>query len=238
MRLFTPTDAQSQVRHQKVQQAIRDKQLTEAIDGKRAELARLEANFQELLFSQRARWAKEEMDYITDTETRRRELEKLEEAKRIALIPIEDLRKRTDTVYQEALQERAKALQMQTECEEESAALEERVDDLYELEGFLNKKKEDLARREEGLKLQEQTSSYRTRALSEAMDKFRVEHETVLMSLEDERERLRIWKMQLESTEQELQARKQGLENRERYLNDKYDTLLRTEKRIYGKRET
>jgi hypothetical protein len=96
-----------------------------------------EARFDVALANQRIRWANEEADSVNRLDELNKEIALLEERKRIALIPIDDLRKKAEDIFKSAedtfAEAKAKlhdAEQTGEDNEKLSEILENRVDDL------------------------------------------------------------------------------------------------------------
>lgn len=219
MRLLTPSQAQAESRNERVRIASRDREAADLLAMKHKQLAEAEADFQQTLASQRARWALEEKEHSDDIERRHREIAILEEKKRDALMPIEELRRQLESSLEASLKVRAEYERKQHECDQLEEVLTTRIDDAQTVKDEAQNLSEMLRRRSEGIELQEEQTRTGARFLSEEIERFRVmkakfESDCSLreISLQGEEQKIRSQQFALEVRENSLLERERQVE--------------------------
>lgn len=234
IRLLTPNQAQAESRGQRALNASRDKEVSDNLVRKNREMAELEGAFQEMLASQQTRWAKEEMDHEADVVMRESEIRSLEERRRKALIPVDELKQEYENGIQrnkESLTELHNRLQ---ECDRTQEIMETRSDELTSEKERVSWIADEIHSRLEGVRKQEEYSASNSRKVSEDIENLRIEkirfQAYCIRKDREISEREEILEQRIISLD--LEVREADFANREAALKDGWETLLRTQKEL------
>lgn len=212
---MTPAEARVGSVNQQALKAGQGKELDKALDAKRKALAMSEADFHTMLASQRIRWAKEEREHGEEVDRREREISVLEEKKRKALIPIEQREKEANNLWQEARQEKQKAIDKQSECDKTQEVMEQRIDEASEEKERLAEFANTLYRKQLGIDLQEVHSKENAQRVSERMETLRVEGEKFANHVRGEEKKLADREEAADKRDAAQDRREESLEERE-----------------------
>lgn len=168
MKLLSPSEAQKRARNDDALNAVRSKELSDEVNRKHVELAQMEEAGAKFLASQRARWALEDQEHLSYKLGLLKEIEGLEERKRIALIPIEEREKEAENKMQEAFAVLTRATEKEKYADTMASTFEKRFDEFAEQELELKDLRSALNRREAGVKAQEKHTAQYAEGVSKA----------------------------------------------------------------------
>lgn len=225
MQLLTPNEAQKRSRNDTVLDAARKKELSDAVNEKRIELAHLEEAGAKFLASQRARWAIEEQEHIEWSAQKKIEVESLEEKYKKALFPIEELRRNAENKMSEAEIALANAERISIENEEIAEVLGQRLDGLSEREYETKKREAELDRREEGIEAQEIYTSKRAVEISSIAQTLFEKAQALEQQLNERQQSIETREEATKSVSLKQTARDRELDYREANLISRYQAL-------------
>lgn len=235
MKLLTPTEAQKRSRSDDVLNAVRSKELSDAVSDKQVELARLEEAGAKFLASQRARWAIEDQEHLLYKTDLLKEVEVLEERKKKALIPIEEIRVEADNKLQEADSVLMRALEKEEHAEDMASVLEKRFDEVSERELEVKTQLSKLNRRESGIKQQEKHTARYAEGVSQAAQLFLDRSMIKEAELDKRANDLQVAQFELDVRQIAQGKREKELDEREGNLKSRYEALAAAEKEIKQK---
>ena len=211
MKLFTTEEIKSSKATELARDIRRTQDIKETLDKERTSLNNIKAEFDKTLANQRVQWITEEETALLKIKALNEEVEKLNRARELSLIPIDIERKRVDNVLMEANEALSLATNKQKYADEMVENLQDRLDEVSENEQALKQREEHLFAREKGCEAQEKA----TKANAEAL--------TV---------QVQSWIADVTKKDAELQERKTAIELQEITLNERVLDLEAREQQI------
>lgn len=234
MRLLTPNQAQAESRGQRTRIASREKEVSDNLVRKNQEMAELGAAFQEMLLSQQIRWAKEELDHEADVAIRESEIRDLEETRKKALIPVDELKREYENGIQKNKEIQQELNNRVQECDRAQEIMEKRSDELSSEKERVSWVADEIHSRLEGVRKQEAYSAGNAQRVSEGMENLRIEQMRFMVLCSRREHELSEREKSLEKriVSLDIEVRDADFANREAALKDGWETLLRTQKEL------
>lgn len=227
MKLLSPVETRTQREAQNTALSSRSAGLDEDIVAKRKELLTLDEEFLRAIEHNRLKRMEEESEWEQRNQVLRTETEELENRRKLALVPLENRERKTETDREALLQREKEVAKREEDAEFLQETLERRLDEASERLESASKRSRELDRREDGVKAQEALTTLRTEEFNALLIK----------TLADfDQQRTEIAERQLENAGKETvlsekQARideqEKDLVSRETLLIDRYATLER-----------
>lgn len=211
MKLFSNAELKEIKAKEQTREILRTQEMQQVADKARKELANAEHDFKLALAERKEVWAIEEQNHNTRVKERNKELSNLEEKRKAAMIPIDDMEKRAAKKLSEAIGLKNNLKKDQEDVDQLREVLEEKLDDMAEKNKRIESVEEQLANREHGIKMQEANISQSAMELSKQMASFLAEKA---------------------KGEQDIKERKEALFLKERSLLSKEEALKRTENKL------
>lgn len=232
MQLLTPQAVKDLRGGEQVREALRIKETQEAIKKLNMNLANAEADFASTLARQNKEWAKQEEDHAARVKEMQKEIETLEEKRRIALIPVETLKKEASELMQLAKDSLEKNKAKESELEDIQMHLEDLLDEAGARKIDLLEFEKRLDVREKGIGQQAEQSKNGAEKLSKAMQDFQVYMATEGAKLLEERKELELLRINLEAKAEKNLRDSQEVRKEGRVLEDQRATLERAFARL------
>lgn len=232
MRLLTPEEIKASKASELARDLRRTQDIKETLDKTRTTLNNVKAEFDVTLANQRLVWIKEQEQALQTINDLNHEIEVLKREREQLLIPIDLDRKRADNIITEASNLMAQATDKQKYADELVEKIQDRLDEIGEKEESLQKREEHLFVREKGLEDQTEVTRKNSEQVTLQMQTFITEMEDKEKDFNTKKRRLDLLEINLVAREKINNEREEYLNGRERQINDKYETLLRTENRL------
>lgn len=232
LKLLSTTEASTKARKATEAEKHRLVEVQTLITQKYKELSQAETDFADALLKQQGVWADHLKTFEEKRDQLKKEVEELEERRRQALIPLTEREKMLDTKHSALVTWEESLATKEEDLEAKSGLLTVKLDEVAERELQADTMAKSLTKREEGIQLQAgqitrdqallaTASTDLTKRVNEA------EHAiTLKWAAVNAREQ------NLIERERKVQEAEAGFAARERVIQDKYDTLERTTKRI------
>jgi len=233
MKLLSQTQAQAEVRGQRVLQATREREASSVLNRTRQQIAQSEADFHLMLASQQERWEKEEQDHLNEVSARKAEIKTLEDQKTRALIPVDKARKEAEDLMQVAQKKMTEAEGLQAQNERTQDIFEQRLDDVADREQRSLEVEKKLERRVKGIEAQEAQSKANAALVSEAIEKLRKDILIFDKMVADTEAARKVKDAALKEREQRAAAQENANRIERIKLQDAYEELAKSTKEIH-----
>lgn len=161
MKILSPSEVKQANEAERVRDITRTESTKTALTKVQQQLDEVEAKFELALSNQRIRWSKEEEEATTKVLKLTEEVKKLEEQKRLALIPIENEKQlahnlfiQAEAIISDAKSSAKEAEQQRLNHQKLSDTLQERLDELTDREVDVARRENELILREHSLQLE------------------------------------------------------------------------------------
>ncbi len=235
LKLLPPNQAQFQTRARSEKDERRAVELQSLIVAKHKELAEIEQMSEESLSRHRELWASEERAHEEKLRTLRAETVSLEERKKEAIVPLTAKKEELDTIESTLHKHDQELRSKRADMDEEAELLKSKLDEVSERALQLDERSDRLAAQEQGAKLQEEQVRAMSERFSEFFAKRTKEINDQAQSVQLQEASLKTKELQIQERERIVQITSDSFAAREKALQDKYETLARTQERIYGK---
>lgn len=178
---------------------LRTKELNEAANQARRNLAEAESDFKTNLARNRVIWAREEEDHSIRVNEIGREIEELERKKSLALVPIEIYKKQAEVLMNEAKKSLEHVKIKESELEGLQELLEDNLDSVGSKEQDLIKLEQELCIKKEGLETQQNQTKDGFKKLSDQIAIFTQEKQDAEKDIMERKSALFLWDRTLQA---------------------------------------
>ncbi len=232
MKLFSTEEIKSSKATELARDIRRTSEIKEALDKARTELNDANAEFDSVLANQRVKWAKEQESAMVVIKDLQMEIDQLQRVRQQLLIPIDLEKKRADNIVIEANVLMTAAIDKQKYADEMAEKLQDHLDEVGEKDEALEQREKRLFVKEEGLKEQAKITKQNSEQVTLQMQTFISEMEAKENNFNTRKRQLDLLEVNIIARDKINSERERYLNERERQINDKYETLLRTQKRL------
>lgn len=232
MKLLTPQVLKDGRASEQAREALRIKEMNEASDKARKQLANAQAEFNLILSQNRVRWANEEEEHGKRLSQMIKEIDILEAKKVQALIPIEMYKKEADELFNEAQKTLDQAKEKETKADELTERFQDKLDELGAREQDIIKVEQKLSLQQQGILIQQEQTKTGIKQLNKTIEEFTVTKQNEEKELADKKVNLILLERTLIAKEETLKQTEQSLNSLARQLEDRRATLERAFKRL------
>lgn len=227
MKLLSPTEAVTQSKNRSEGEKQRIVKIQTLIAQKLRELSDAEKAFDTALKEQHDIWAKEETLFLRKKQELEADVQRLEERRIAALIPLENKARELDTKESSLVKLKTELEIKDSDLEETKRLLETRLDEVSERELkandmslLLERQKSDLEERAETVN---KDSESLTKAFAESLSELNLKKREIELS----QAKLDGTRAHFEERERKVEEAEAGYKDRERAIQDKTETLQR-----------
>lgn len=232
MKLLTPEEIKTSKASELARDVRRTQDIKEALDKARTELNNTNAEFDSVLARQRVVWIMEEEKALNKIKELQVEIDALNRQKQQLLIPIDIDRKRADNIVIEANAIMAAAIEKQKYADEMAETLQDHLDEIGEKEEALEQREKHLFVQEKGVQEQIKIVKEIAQNTTNQAQQFLSDKDVQERDFNTRKTALELREISLEKRQIAQDEREAMLVAKEREINDKYATLLRTQKRL------
>lgn len=212
--------------------ASRTEDTRKALSSVQSKLDDAEARFDVALKNQRVRWESEEKEATDKIFSLQTEVRSLEIERKSLLIPIDAEADRAHNLLKEAEKALSDAEKTKSDNEAVSELLQEKLDDVSSRELDAKDEETRLDTRDKLVKDHELKVSALSKDLSAKWEEFFAQKSISEAESKKKQREFELREMAIKNREDSIDAKNMVVVEKERLVNDRYATLLRTEKRL------